>query len=293
MADYLQLVVAGLTMGCIYALVALGYHLILRATRVINFAQGDQVVMGGLIALTFLTWIKLPLFVAVLLALIIGAGVGFGYERLALRPTYKIGEVSTIIASIGASFFFFHGQGLLWGREAQAFPAFSGGDNAVIDLMGVKILIQSLWAFGLLALTLILLKLLFERTIYGKAMQAAATNELGAQLSGISPSQMKAYSVAVASGLASLAGVIIAPFTLAGGAMAVPIGIKGFAGAMVGGVSSPVGVVVGGLIVGVVESLAAGLLASGYRDPVAFSLLLLMLLVRPSGLFGGESRGRG
>lgn len=293
MSDYFQFVVAGLTMGCIYALVGLGYHIIIRATRAINFAQGDQVVMGGLIALSFITWIKFPILVAIILTLIVGGAIGLGYERLALRPTYKIGEISTIIATIGASLFFFHGQGLVWGREALAFPPFTGGENEVIDLLGVKVLIQSLWAFALLALTLVLLRLFFERTIYGKAMQAAATNELGAQLSGISPNRMKAYSVALASAIASLAGVMIAPFTLAGGAMAMSIGIKGFAGAMVGGLNSPSGVVAGGLIVGVVESFAAGTLASGYREPVAFSLLLLMLLVRPSGLFGNEFKGKG
>ncbi len=293
MTDYLQFLIAGLTMGAVYALVGLGYHIIIRATRAINFAQGDQVVMGGLIALTFINGAKFPLFIAVVLSLVIGGVIGLAYERLALRPTYKTGQISTVIASIGVSLFFFHGQGLVWGKEAQAFPPFTGGQNDVVNVLGAKVLVQSLWAFGLLALSLIVLNLFFERTIYGKAMQAAATNELGAQLSGISPNRMKAYSVGLASALASLAGVMIAPFTLAGGALAMPIGIKGFAGAMVGGLGSPIGVVAGGLIVGVVESFAAGLLASGYRDPVAFSLLLLVLLFRPSGLFGSESKSRG
>lgn len=293
MTDYLQFLIAGLTMGAVYALVGLGYHIIIRATRAINFAQGDQVVMGGLIALTFINGAKFPLFIAVVLSLVIGGVIGLAYERLALRPTYKTGQISTVIASIGVSLFFFHGQGLVWGKEAQAFPPFTVGQNDVVNVLCAKVLVQSLWAFGLLALSLIVLNLFFERTIYGKAMQAAATNELGAQLSGISPNRMKAYSVGLASALASLAGVMIAPFTLAGGALAMPIGIKGFAGAMVGGLGSPIGVVAGGLIVGVVESFAAGLLASGYRDPVAFSLLLLVLLFRPSGLFGSESKSRG
>lgn len=290
LSDYLQLVVAGLTMGSVYALVGLGYHVILAATRVINFAQGDQVILGGLVALTLLTGLHAPLWVAILGTLIVGAAIGLLYERLVLRPTYKIGEVATIIATIGVSYFLFHGEGVVWGREAKAFPVFSGQQNEVVDFLGAKILVQSFWSFSLLGITLVLFYLFFNRTIYGKAIKAASTNPLAAQLVGISPNQMKAYSVALASGLAALAGMMIAPFTLAGGAIAPFIGIKGFAGAVVGGLDNPIGVVAGGLLVGLVEAFAAGLIASGYRDPVAFSLLLLALLVRPAGLFGTEDK---
>lgn len=292
-SDYMQLAVAGLTMGSVYALVALGYHIILAATRAINFAQGDQVVLGGLVALTLLTGLRWPLWAAMLGTLVVGAAIGLFYERLVFRPTYKIGEVATIIASIGVSYFLFHGQGVVWGREAKAFPVFSGQENDVVDLLGAKVLVQSFWSFALLGITLALFYWFFNRTVYGKAIKAASTNALAAQLVGISPNQMKGYAVALASGLAALAGMMIAPFTLAGGAIAPFIGIKGFAGAVVGGLDNPIGVVVGGLIVGLVEAFAAGLLASGYRDPVAFSLLLLMLLVRPSGLLGSESKRRG
>ncbi|MCL5959893.1 MAG: branched-chain amino acid ABC transporter permease [Chloroflexi bacterium] len=292
MSDYLQLVFAGLTMGSIYALVALGYHVILAATRVINFAQGDQVVLGGLVALTLLTTLQMPIWVVLLGTVLVGIALGFCYERLVFRPTYKIGEVATIIATIGISLFLFHGQGIAWKREAQAFPSFTGQQNDVIDVLGAKLVVQSLWVFALVGITLILLYFFFQRTLYGKAIKASATNELAAQLVGINPNHMKAYSVALASGLAALAGVMIAPFTMAGGAIAMFIGIKGFAGAVVGGLDSPVGVVVGGLVVGLVEAFAAGLLASGYRDPVVFSLLLFMLLVRPSGLFGSAFKGR-
>src|SRR5512142_387538 len=264
-SDYMQLVVAGLTMGSVYALVALGYHVILAATRAINFAQGDQVVLGGLVALTLLTALHLPLWVAIL---------------------------GTIIVSIGVSYLLFHGEGVIWGREAKAFPVFSGRENDVVDLLGAKVLVQSFWSFALLGITLVLFYFFFNRTIYGKAIKAASTNPLAAQLVGISPNQMKGYSVALASGLAALAGMMIAPFTLAGGAIAPFIGIKGFAGAVVGGLDSPVGVVAGGLIVGLVEAFAAGLLSSGYRDPVVFGLLLVMLLIRPSGLFGIQVKRR-
>jgi branched-chain amino acid transport system permease protein len=291
-SDYLQLGVAGLTMGSVYALVALGYHVILRATRAINFAQGDQVVLGGLVALTLLTGLQLPLWAAMLGTLLVGGAIGLLYERLVFRPTYKIGEVATIIASIGVSYLLFHGEGVIWGREAKAFPVFSGRENEVVDFLGAKILVQSFWSFALLGITLALFYLFFNRTVYGKAIQAASTNAHAAQLVGINPNQMKGYSVALASGLAALAGMMIAPFTLAGGAIAPFIGIKGFAGAVVGGLDNPIGVVIGGLIVGLVESFAAGLLASGYRDPVVFSLLLLMLLVRPSGLFGTPIKRR-
>ncbi len=291
-SDYLQLAVAGLTMGSVYALVALGYHVILQATRAINFAQGDQVVLGGLVALTLLTGLHLPLWVAILGTLLVGAVIGLLYERLVFRPTYKIGDIATIIASIGMSYFLFHGEGVIWGREAKAFPSFTGTGTEVVDFFGAKVLVQSFWSFALLGITLVLFYLFFNRTIYGKAIKAASTNPLAAQLVGISPNQMKGYSVALASGLAALAGMMIAPFTLAGGANAPFIGIKGFAGAVVGGLDNPIGVVVGGLIIGLVESFAAGLISSGYRDPVVFSVLLLTLLIRPSGLFGTQVRRR-
>jgi len=289
MADFFQFVVAGLTQGSIYALVGVGFHIIYSATKVINFAQGDQVVLGGLIALMLLQTVGLPLAIAIIGAVLIGAVIGLAYERFALRPTYKNGELATIVATIGASILLFHGSGLIWGRTSKPFPVFSGQPNEVINLFNVKILVQSLWVYGLLIIALLALYYFFGKTIEGQAIRAASYNEIAAKLVGISVERSRAYSLALAAGLAALAGVMMAPITLAGGAIGVPIAIKGFAGAIVGGIDKTGGAVAGGLIVGVVEAFAAGFLSSGLRDPAVFALLLLALLVRPDGIFGTKT----
>jgi branched-chain amino acid transport system permease protein len=286
----LQLLVAGLTVGSGYALVALGLHIILRATRVMNFAQGEFTVVGGLIALTFVETFHTTTVVALLGATVCGFVLGLGFERFVLRPAARSGEMGVTIATVGTVFVLLYGHALVpgWGSFPQPLAAFTGNVSDAFVVGGVTIQVQSLWIIALLLLALAALFAFFERTYYGKAIRAAANNPLGARLVGIDVNVARAVSVGLAIALATYGGTIIGPITLVGGAAGVGIAIKGFVGAMVGGLESPVGCVLGGLVVGIVEKLLQSWIGASSAEPAVYALLLVMLLVRPQGLLGAR-----
>jgi branched-chain amino acid transport system permease protein len=284
----LQLVVAGLTVGSGYALVALGIHIILRATRAINFAQGEFVILGGLIAYGIVTWLHVSVWIALPIATVLGFGIGVGYERFVLGPAARVSELTVTIATVGTVYVLLYGHALIWGSLPQPLPFFSTGTTQDVrgHFFGADVAAQQAWVLGLLFLALLLLYLFFERTTYGKAVRAASNNPLGARLVGIDVDRARAVSVGIAIALAAFGGTIIGPITLVGGAAGIGIAIKGFVGAILGGLDSPVGCALGGLVVGVVEKLLEGQAGYGVADPVVYSLLLVMLIVRPQGLFG-------
>lgn len=288
----LQLVVAGLTVGSGYALVALGIHIILRATRVVNFAQGEFVVLGGLLAYSIVTALHLDVWLALLGATALGFLLGVLYERFVLKPAARVNEVAVTIATIGTVYVLLYGHALIWGSLTQPLPPFSGGPGEALTLAGIAIPVQSLWVLALLFLALGALFAFFERTTFGKAIRAAANNPLGAQLVGIDVAKTRTISVGIAIALAAFGGTIIGPITLVGGAGGVAISIKGFVGAIVGGLDSPLGCALGGLAVGVVEKLLEGQFSYGVADPAVYSLLLAMLLLRPAGLLGSRAAVR-
>ncbi len=284
----LQLIVAGLTVGAQYALVALGIHLILRATRVVNFAQGEFTVLGGLLALSLEQHLHLSGWFALIGATVLGFGLGVLFEVAVLRPATRAGESGVAIATIGAVFVLLYGHALVpdWGSVPQPLPAFTGNISDTVAFSGTTIQVQSLLVLALLALALGALYLFTERTYFGKAIRAAADNPLGARLIGIDVRTTRAISVGLGIALACYGGTIIGPLTLVGGVAGTSIAIKGFVAAIVGGLESPAGCVAGGLIVGVVQKLLEGRLSYELADPIVYSLLLLALLVRPQGLFG-------
>lgn len=285
----LQLLVAGLTVGSGYALVALGIHIILRATRVVNFAQGEFTILGGLIALSIVEWLHVSTWVALAGATLAGFVLGLAFERIVLRPASRSGETAVTIATIGTVFVLLYGHALVpaWGSLPQPIPAFTGDASDALHAGGVTIAVQSLWVLALLFVALGLLYVFFERTYYGKAIRAAANNPLGARLVGIDVTSARAISVGLAIALAAYGGTILGPITLVGGSGGTAIAIKGFAGAILGGLASPVGCVAGGLLVGVIEKLIQGLpgVSNGISDPIVYTLLLLGLWLRPEGLF--------
>ncbi len=286
--DFGQLLISGLTSGMVYGLVALGYHIVFRATQLIDFAQGEKAAFGGLAALALLSAIGDHPWLALVIVAVGGYVLGWLYERAVLRPIYDRPAMVPIIATVGVAQFVYFGDGLIWGNSALPFPYSFGGDrSAAVTLGSLRIPVERIWVWVLVLAVVTASSLFFERSRRGQAMIAAADNRLGAQLSGINVVAMRSQAMSIATMLALLGGALIAPFTLAGGAIGLAIAVKSFAGAMIGGLGSPYGVIIGSLIVGVTESLAAGYLSYGYRDPVAFSLLLLVLLIRPQGIFGG------
>ncbi|MDB5070286.1 MAG: livH [Candidatus Eremiobacteraeota bacterium] len=284
----IQLIVAGLTVGSAYALIALGLHIILRSTRIVNFAQGEFSVVGGLLALTFAQTLHVNTWLALAGATLCGFMLGLGFERFVLRPAARSGEAGLTIATVGMVFVLLYGHALVpgWGSLPQPLPAFSGEASDVFHVAGVAIQVQSLWVGALLLLALAAMYVFFERTYFGKAIHAAANDPLGARLVGIDVASARAVSVALAIALAAYGGTIIGPIALVGGAGGTALTIKGFVAAVVGGLDSPAGCVAGGLFVGVAEKLLGGVFSYGVVDPLVYSLLLVTLLVRPQGLFG-------
>jgi branched-chain amino acid transport system permease protein len=282
----LQLLIAGLTVGSEYGLIALGIHIILRATRVVSFAQGEFAIVGGLIAFSIVEGLHVTLWLGLAGAVLAGFVLGIAFERAVLRPAARGGETGATIATIGAVFVLLYGHALVpgWGSEPHVPQSFPGG-NIVIATTTV-LSAQSVWVMALLLVALGALYAFFERTYYGKAIRAAADNPLGARLIGIDVRSARAVSVGLGIALAAYAGTIIGPITLVGGAAGFVLTIKGFVAAVLGGLESPVGCVAGGLVVGVLESFATVRFGNDVAEPIVYALLLVALLLRPQGLFG-------
>ena len=283
MPELMQFLLSGLTVGAVYALVALGFTIIYNASDVVNFAQGEFVMIGGMVTF-FAAATGVPLWAAALLAIIAAVVVGLALHKLAIEPARGASVVALIIITIGASIFLRGLAQVVFDKSYHRYPAFSG--EAPLQVLGATILPQSLWVMAGAALAFVALWLFFERTIAGKAITATATNRLAAQLVGIDTDFMVALSFALSAAIGALAGVLITPITLTSYDVGTLLALKGFAGAMLGGMGNPLGAVVGGLLIGVIEQLSAGLLSSKYKDAVAFVVILLTLFVMPHGLFG-------
>lgn len=286
-SELLQYLLTGLTVGCVYALVALGFTIIYNATGVINFAQGEFVVLGGLLFYTLYVPAKLPLALALLLTVLIVAGLGLLMERLIIRPLRHSPIVTLVITTVGVSVVLRGAAKLIWGPEAFSVPAFSGEKSLFIG--GAALQMQYLWVVGLAALVVVGVRLFFDRTITGKAMQACAINAEAARLAGISVERMVQLSFGLSAAVSALAGAVISPLTFAAYDAGTVLGLKGFAGAIIGGLGNGLGAVLGGVLVGLLENLGVGLSpqgAAGYQDAFAFVVLLLVLFLKPSGLLG-------
>ncbi|QXE91957.1 branched-chain amino acid ABC transporter permease [Geomonas subterranea] len=278
-----QFVISGLATGSIYALIGLSFAIIFNSTGIINFAQGEFVMLGGVLTIFSLNVLQLPLLAAIIVAVAVTTVIGLVFERLAIRPLKNATPLSLIIITIGASILIRGLVMLLWGKDTQALPAFSGTDP--ISVAGATLLPQHLWIFGVTVLVIIGCRLFFNHTISGKAMRACSFNPRAANLVGISVGRMVLFSFVISAAVGSLAGVIIAPLTMTAYDVGVMLGLKGFCAAIMGGMGSGLGTVLGGLILGTLESLGAGLISSGYKDAIAFFILLLILFIRPQGLF--------
>ncbi len=285
LSQTLQYLFSGLTNGAIYALSALGFSLIYNASGVINFAQGEFIMLGGVSAV-MLTSAGVPLPLAILLAVLITAVAGLLLEKLAIEPAGNAEVVSLIIITIGASIFLQGVAQVVFGKGQRALAPFTG--DSPITLAGASLLPQSLWMIGTAAVIVLGLAWFFERTKLGKAVLATAHNRLAAQLVGINTKHVLAVSFVLSAALGAVAGVVSAPITLTSYDVGIMLGLKGFVAATLGGLGSGVGAVAGGLILGLMEALAAGYISSAYKDAVPFVLIILILFFMPRGLFGAR-----
>ncbi|MEW5736655.1 MAG: branched-chain amino acid ABC transporter permease, partial [Thermodesulfobacteriota bacterium] len=290
MQQFLQYLFSGITNGAIYAIIALGYSTLFASTDLINFAQGEFVMLGALLLCTL--WgpsllVHLPLPVAFLVIVLLSALFGVIFERLAIRTVKKPDPIVLVIITVGASILLRGVSMVIWGRDAYAAPPFSQAEP--IEIGGAYLNPQSVWIVGIVLLLVFFLHLFQHRTLSGKAMTACAINKRAASLLGIATSRMTLLAFAISTALGGVAGVIIAPITMNVYDMGTMLGLKGFCAAMLGGLGSFWGVVAGGFLLGILEAMGAGYVSSALKDAIAFLVLLLILYVRPTGILGAKS----
>lgn len=283
MAEFLQFAFSGLTVGAVYALVALGFTLIYNASDVVNFAQGEFVMLGGMTTV-FLHLAGVPVPLAALAAIAVTTIVGIGLHKLAIEPARGASPVTLIIITIGASIFLRGAAAIVFDKRFHQLPHWFG--DAPIRVGGASVLPQSLVVLAGAAVIVVALWAFFERSLFGKAVLATAANRLAARLQGIDTGFVIGFSFAVSAAIGAIAGVLVTPVTLTSYDVGTLMALKGFAAAMLGGMGNPLGAVVGGLLVGILEAFGAGYLSSQYKDAVAFIVILAVLFVLPNGLFG-------
>ena len=284
LADLVQFCFAGITMGATYGLVAVGFNIIFNATGAVNFAQGEFAMLGGMLGAALLTWSGLPLPAVIVLTVLAVTAIGVLVERLAINPARGADVLNVIIITIGASILLKGAVMVTLGKNAAGLPPFSG--ERPIWLLGAAILPQALWIIAVALAIMMGLHLFFARTLVGKAMQAVAIDREAARLVGIDVGRMVMLSFALGAAVGAVAGIIITPMTLTIYDAGTMLGLKGFAAAVAGGLGNTFGGIAGGLVLGLLEALGGGLIASELKDVLAFVLLLFLLFFRPRGLLG-------
>ena len=289
MTELLQYVASGVVVGAIYGLIGIGFTAVYNVTGIVNFSQGDFASLGALAAIGLVA-AGFPLAAALAVSVLLIGLLGVLIERVAIRPVGS-DVLRGIVITIGVGVALQGVAVLLWGTEAHALKSFSG--EAPLDLGGVSVPPQALWVLGSSAALMGLLYLFFTHTYLGKAFRACAVNAFAASLVGIPIRAMRAISFFVSGVSGAIAGVIIAPIAFAQYDSGIFLGIKGFVACIIGGFGHPVGAALGGLMLGLLESLATGYLSSGFKNAIAFVVLLAFLLVRPRGILGElEEAGR-
>ncbi len=280
----LQYIVAGLTYGIIYAIVAIGFNIIYNTTGIINFAQGEFVMLGGMIAVSFNAFLPLPLAIlgAVIITMIIGALMDIIFIRWLRSPSV----LRMIIITIGLSILIREVALHIWGESVRALPYFTGNEITSLSFGGVRVSPQVLWTVGVCSVMVAGLSLFFRYTMVGRKMRATSDNRNAALLCGISTGNMVTLSFVLSAGIGAVAGCVVSPITYTQYNIGTGLAIKGFTVAILGGLGSSVGAVVGGLILGILESFSIWVLPAAYKDAIAIAILLLILFLKPSGLFG-------
>lgn len=280
----LQLIFSGLTVGSIYVMVAMGFNIIYNSTGIINLAQGEFVMLGGMTMIWLVARLHLPMPLAFPIAVAAVTLVGVLFERLCIHPLKQAKVITLVIITIAGSIVLKGMAMFIWGKATQYLPPFSGDKPIVV--FGASLLPQTLWILGIVGGVVGLLVVFFRMTLVGKAMRACAANQTAASLVGVDVKRMVMLSFALSAALGAIGGIAIAPISLMDYNRGSMLGLKGFSSAVLGGLGNPMGAVVAGLLIGVLESLTAGLVSSHYKDAVGLVVLLGALFARPSGLFG-------
>jgi branched-chain amino acid transport system permease protein len=283
---FFQYIVAGVTYGIIYAIVAIGFNIIYNTTGIINFAQGEFVMLGGMTAVTMNAFMPLPLAIvtAVIITMVIGALIEILFIRWLVNPSV----LRMIIITIGLSIIIREVALHVWDEKVRALPYFTGTAVSSISIGGVHISPQVLWVVGICSVIVLALNFFFSFTLTGRQMRACSSNRNAARLCGISARNMVTLSFVLSAGIGAIAGCIVSPITYVQYDSGTGLAIKGFTVAVLGGLGNSLAAVAAGLILGVLESLSIWILPAAYKDAISISILLLILFVRPGGLFGNK-----
>lgn len=290
MTTVIQNIVGGLSAGSLYALVAVGLVTVFKATGIINFAQGDMAMLATFVAFMALTQSQIGYWGALLVGLLFAALLGAGLERVFMRPLLNAPHVSQVMVTIGVGMILNGLAGIQWGYEPSGFPAPIGGHPLVVA--GIAISKDNIVILALAVLVMVVLFAFYRYTRTGVALRATAQNLVAARLMGIPVGTVFAVSWAVAALLSGLAGMLIAPVLSLDPTFMAEVQIKSFAAAILGGITSLPGAVVGGLLLGVLESLVAGFISTDMKNVFTFSLILLVLILRPHGIMGAPEARR-
>jgi len=277
-----QLIVTGLMIGSIYALVALGYYIVHAATGVINFAQGDFVVIG-----LFMMWLsyvdlQFPLWAAIAFTVITTSLFVALFERVGISPVSNQAPMIPLLVTLAGGLLIRTLIELVWTSRPRPVPHYSGDEP--IMFLGAAILPQAIWVIGGTLITLLLVYLFFKKTLFGLSMLASASDREGARVIGVNPRLISLYAFILCAVISGIAGALVVPITNANTSLGIDLSLKGFAGAVLGGIERPLAVVVGGLVVGLLEALVAGLISSEYRNLFVFAVLMVVIVLRPQGL---------
>ena len=287
---FLQFCVAGVTYGIIYGVVAIGFTIIYNTTGIINFAQGEFLMIGGMTAVTLQRHLPLP--AAILGAVIVTMLVGAAIEVLFIRWLNRPSVLRMIIITIGVSIVIREVALHIWDEKAHALPFFTGNSVSSVALAGARISPQVLWVIGVCSAMVVLLGVFFRATPLGRQMRACASNRDAARLCGINARNMVTFSFVLSAGMGALAGCVVSPITYVQYDSGTALAIKGFTAAILGGLGSTGGAAAGGIILGLLESFGVWVLPAAYKDAVAITVMLGVLFLRPSGIFGSAEAAR-
>ena len=286
----LQYVLAGVTEGAIYAIVAIGFNIIYNTTGIINFAQGEFLVLGAMTAVSLSGFLPLPLAVAAAVAVTVAVGalVDLVFIRWLASPSV----LRLVVITIGVSILLREGMLHVWDEKVRALRHFTGNEISSVRVLGAHISPQALWVLGIAGLIVAGLALFFRFTLAGRAMRACAANSTAARLCGINTRRMVTLSFCLSAGIGALAGCALSPLTQTQYDMGAPLAIKGFTVAILGGLGNSTAAVAAGLILGLIEVFSVSLLPLAYKDAVSLAILLVVLFLRPGGLFGSPEAQR-
>ncbi len=283
--QFVQQLINGVSLGSIYALIALGYTMIYGIIKLINFAHGDIYMVGAYIGFFAITFGNLPIVPALLISMVVTGFLGMLVEKLAYKPLRHAPRISILITAIGVSFFLEYTSMYFVTPTPRTFPDVFGSSS--FDIAGFVLNGQQVFIFGITIVLMGILTYIVNKTKVGKAMRAASFDTETAQLMGIDSDKIISLTFCIGSALAAAAGVLVGIYyNTIDPLMGIMPGLKAFVAAVLGGIGILPGAVVGGIILGVIEALVAGFLSSTFRDAAAFAILILVLLIKPGGLFG-------